>query len=157
MARVFHSEKDIFAVARLAVILESKKMRLLLILLALLSFTPAFAQEVESRNQYAIQLTLNERYRDTLNWDSRIIQAVEAYELLLKKWEAEGKLVLAGSIALPPRAPEQFELLVLQPMSMEEARGILQQLPVVRSGMMRARLFPFTLKTALPLSAKDKN
>lgn len=132
-------------------------MRLLLILLALLSFTPAFAQEVESRNQYAIQLTLNERYRDTLNWDSRIIQAVEAYELLLKKWEAEGKLVLAGSIALPPRAPEQFELIVLQPMSMEEARGILQQLPVVRSGMMRARLFPFTLKAALPLSAKDKN
>lgn len=134
-----------------------KKMRLLLICLVLISAKVTFAQENQSPKQFVIQLTLNERYRDTLNWDGRILQAVEAYEVLLKKLEKDGKIILAGSIDLPPRAPEQFELLVLQPMTMDEARGILQQLPVVRSGMMRARLFPFTIKStnAVAPSAKD--
>lgn len=124
-------------------------MRLLCLFVALLAFQPAFAQENEIAKQFAIQLTLNDRYRDTLNWDERIQQAVNSYELLLKKLEAEGKIILAGSVDLPPRAPERYEIIVLRPMTMEAARGILQQLPVVTSGMMRARLYPFELKTKL--------
>lgn len=124
-------------------------MRLLCLFVALLAFQPAFAQENEIAKQFAIQLTLNDRYRDTLNWDERIQQAVNSYELLLKKLETEGKIILAGSVDLPPRAPERYEIIVLRPMTMEAARGILQQLPVVTSGMMRARLYPFELKTKL--------
>ena len=124
-------------------------MRLLCLFVALLAFQPVFAQENEIAKQFAIQLTLNDRYRDTLNWDERIQQAVNSYELLLKKLETEGKIILAGSVDLPPRAPERYEIIVLRPMTMEAARSILQQLPVVTSGMMRARLYPFELKTKL--------
>lgn len=123
-------------------------MRFLLVFFALLAFRPALAQENENLRQFAIQLTLNERYRDTLNWDDRILQAKTNYELLLLKLEKDGQILLAGSIDLPPRAPERYEIIVLKPMTMDAAKGILQQLPVVNSGMMRARLYPFALKTA---------
>jgi len=125
-------------------------MRLFFLFVSLLVFRPAFAQENETIKQFAIQLSLNDRYRDTLNWDERIQQAVISYEQLLKKLETEGKIILAGSVDLPPRAPERYDIIILQPMTMAEARGILQQLPVVTSGMMRARLYPFELKTKLP-------
>ncbi len=125
-------------------------MRLLLIICALLAFHPVFAQENDGIKQFAIHLSLNERYRDTLNWDERIQQAVMTHEQLLKKMEKDGKIILAGTVDLPPRAPERFEIIVLQPMTIDDAKGILQQLPVVTSGMMRARLFPFDLKTVLP-------
>jgi|GEM_PF-6471405 len=126
-------------------------MRLLLLVLAFLAFKPAFSQEKEALKQFAIHLTLTERYLDTLNWDNRINQLMLDYNLLLKKLEAEGKIILAGGVALPPRAPERYDIIVLRPMTINDARDLLRQLPVVSSGMMRARLYPFELKTSLPL------
>lgn len=130
-------------------------MRYLFFLCVLLGLNTAQAQENQVSEQFAIHLSLNERYRDTLNWDTRILQAVEAQQQLILKLESEGKLVLAGSIDLPPRAPEYFELLVLRPMTQADARIILQQLPVVRAGMVRARLYPFKLNTTLPAALKE--
>lgn len=106
---------------------------------------PLFGQTTTEKEnqQYMYTLQLIPELLDVNNWTEKENKIVGEHFLRLKKFRDEGIVILAGRV--PEMDPEGFGIVIFKAGSEEEARTIMENDPAVKNGIMKAKLFPFSV------------
>ena len=99
----------------------------------------------EAKRHFCYLLSLREDLRDFKNWTEEENQIVGVHFNYLKGMLEGGKLVLAGRTVNMPMTDKDMGIAILETNTMEEAAEIMANDPAVKSGIMSAELFEFSL------------
>lgn len=99
----------------------------------------------EAKRHFCYRLSLREDLRDFKNWTEEENQIVGVHFNYLKGMLEAGKLVLAGRTVNMPMTDKDMGIAILETDTMEEAAEIMANDPAVKSGIMSAELFEFSL------------
>lgn len=99
----------------------------------------------EAKRHFCYRLSLREDLRDFKNWTEEENQTVGVHFNYLKGMLEAGKLVLAGRTINMPMTDKDMGIAILETDTMEEAAEIMANDPAVKSGIMSAELFEFSL------------
>jgi uncharacterized protein YciI len=97
------------------------------------------------KKYFCYRLNLREDLRDFKNWTDEENQTVGVHFNYLKRMLEAGKLLLAGRTVNIPMTDKDMGIAILETDSIEEARKIMENDPAVKSGIMTAELFEFSL------------
>lgn len=98
-----------------------------------------------AKRHFCYRLSLREDLRDFKNWTEEESQTVGVHFNYLKNMMEAGKLVLAGRTVNMPMTDKDMGIAILETDTMEEAAEIMANDPAVKSGIMTAELFEFSL------------
>lgn len=99
----------------------------------------------EAKRHFCYRLSLREDLRDFKNWTEEENQTVGVHFNYLKGMLEAGKLVLAGRTINMPMTDKDMGIAILETNTMEEAAEIMANDPAVKSRIMSAELFEFSL------------
>jgi uncharacterized protein YciI len=99
----------------------------------------------EAKRHFCYRLSLREDLRDFKNWTEEENQTVGVHFNYLKGMLEAGKLVLAGRTINMPMTDKDMGIAILETDTMEEAAEIMANDPAVKSRIMSAELFEFSL------------
>ncbi len=97
------------------------------------------------KKHFCYRLSLREDLRDFKNWTEEENEIVAVHFNYLKSMLEAGKLVLAGRTVNMPMTDKDMGIAILETDTMEEAAEIMANDPAVKSGIMTAELFEFSL------------
>lgn len=99
----------------------------------------------EGKKHFCYRLSLRGDLRDFKNWTEEENQTIGVHFNYLKDMLEAGKLVLAGRTVNMPMTDKDMGIAILETDTMEEAAEIMANDPAVKSGIMTAELFEFSL------------
>lgn len=99
----------------------------------------------EGKKHFCYRLSLREDLRDFKNWTEEENHTIGVHFNYLKGMLEAGKLVLAGRTVNMPMTDKDIGIAILETETMEEAGDIMANDPAVKSGIMTAELFKFSL------------
>ena len=101
------------------------------------------AQGSERNKQYIYVLRLVDRLHDPKAWTDRDYASVSAHFKRLQEATESRKVILAGRTDEPP--DRTFGIVIFEARTDTEATMFMESDPVVRDGVMRAELHPYSI------------